>query len=385
MAINYSNDPYNQGLGNLNTGIMQTAGLLPEFMGGTSAEEDAAQDALEQIQDLRRQENSIKSLGEGAIEIKKNELKEIRNKIQDIKNQNKDFQEFKDIGGLTANANNIMSDANYGYTDLPEISPEIMQMLSEQQNYKPQYRIRDQLKRDFSPDGIPKDFMKSLGQSKDAFVEDIDSLYEGLGSVKNKGIDFASYMKDKGIDLGKIALRGIGNVIRPGLGFVADVFQRPAYPSDAMSRSFAVENYGNPYNYNMGSGNLTGKDPFGINTISIGGNYPGYYDQYARDYRAGKYSPTSKFAAQKYSHAQAVNKANQERIAKDFFVNDDSDGNDIINIPTVVNNTGNGGNNNGGGGSNIGGANEGNPSANKSAQGYSPHFARGGIASLWQR
>ena len=43
----------------------------------------------------------------------------------------------------------------------------------------------------------------------------------------------------------------------------------------------------------------------------------------------------------------------------------------------------NAGNNNGGGGSNIGGANEGNPSANKSAQGYSPHFARGGIANLY--
>ena len=39
-------------------------------------------------------------------------------------------------------------------------------------------------------------------------------------------------------------------------------------------------------------------------------------------------------------------------------------------------------NNGGGGGSNIGGANEGNPGANKSAQGYSQHFARGGIASL---
>ena len=43
--------------------------------------------------------------------------------------------------------------------------------------------------------------------------------------------------------------------------------------------------------------------------------------------------------------------------------------------------SGNGGNG-GGGGSNIGGANEGNPSANKSAQSHSPHFARGGIASL---
>jgi len=91
-------------LGNTN---MQTAGLIPEFMGGTNDEEDAAQDAaqnsLEQIQDLRQQENSIKSMGEGAIEIKQNELKNIENQIKSIKNQNKDSQQFKDIGGLTAN------------------------------------------------------------------------------------------------------------------------------------------------------------------------------------------------------------------------------------------------------------------------------------------
>ena len=365
MAINYSNDPYNQGLGNLDTGIMRTAGLLPEFMGGTSAEEDAAQEALEKIQDLRKQENAIKSLGEGAIELKQNELREIQNKIQEIKNENKDSQEFKDIEGLTASANNIMTDGMIKTLYQPQ-----------------QYRIRDQLRRDFSPDGIPKDLMKSLGQSKDAFVEDIDSLYKGLGSIKNRGIDFGSYIKDKGIDFGTMALRGIGNVIAPGLGFVASAFQRPAYPSDAMSKSFAVENYGNPYNYNMGSGNLTGKDPFGINTISIGGNYPAYYDQYARDYRAGKYSPTSKFAAAKYAHSQAVNKANQERIARDFFVNDDSDGNDIINIPsvvntpTVVNNTGNGGN-----GGNQGSYKSDRPGGSASF-GRSFHLARGGIASL---
>ena len=40
------------------------------------------------------------------------------------------------------------------------------------------------------------------------------------------------------------------------------------------------------------------------------------------------------------------------------------------------------GGNNSTGGSNIGGANEGNPGANQSAQGHSQHFLRGGIASL---
>ena len=36
----------------------------------------------------------------------------------------------------------------------------------------------------------------------------------------------------------------------------------------------------------------------------------------------------------------------------------------------------------GGGGSNTGGANEGNPGANQSAQSHSPHFAGGGIANI---
>ena len=65
-------------------------------------------------------------------------------------------------------------------------------------------------------------------------------------------------------------------------------------------------------------GRLPGQDAFGINTVSMFGNYPAYYDQYARDFEAGKYSPTSKFAQNKYQHALNVNKANLARIQKDF-------------------------------------------------------------------
>ena len=80
-------------------------------------------------------------------------------------------------------------------------------------NDTPKYRIRDQLKRDFLEGGIFKDAYKSLGQSKDALVEDFSSLTEGLGSIKDRGIDFASYMKDKGIDLGKWANETKNNII----------------------------------------------------------------------------------------------------------------------------------------------------------------------------
>ena len=88
---------------------MRTAGFFSK---------SPAENALENIQDLRQQQNSIKSLGEGAIELKQDELKSIQNQIQNIKNQNIDNQEFKDIGGQTARLsydklnNGIMSDAN---------------------------------------------------------------------------------------------------------------------------------------------------------------------------------------------------------------------------------------------------------------------------------
>ena len=88
---------------------MRTAGFFSK---------SPAENALENIQDLRQQQNSIKSLGEGAIELKQDELKSIQNQIQNIKNQNIDNQEFKDIGGQTARLsydklnNGTMSDAN---------------------------------------------------------------------------------------------------------------------------------------------------------------------------------------------------------------------------------------------------------------------------------
>ena len=104
---------------------------------------------------------------------------------------------------------------------------EILQMLKDNKlpdritdDSIPTYRIRDQLTRDFLEGGIFKDAYKGLGETKDAFLEDISGLTEGIGSIKDRGIDFASYIKDKGIDFGKMIKSGIGNAIMPGLGFV---------------------------------------------------------------------------------------------------------------------------------------------------------------------
>ena len=124
MAINFNNQNQN-GIGNLDLsqfGLMQpqntnmqTAGFLPQFMGGTSDEEDAAQNSLQQIQDLRK--NQMKGIPQGNTEAetqsiindlqytnptKLEQYQSIEKQIQDIKNQNKNSQQFKDIGGQTA-------------------------------------------------------------------------------------------------------------------------------------------------------------------------------------------------------------------------------------------------------------------------------------------
>jgi len=99
-----SNDFINLGLGNMTQGQnTQTAGLLDIF------KDTPEEKALEQIQELRDKENQIKGLGEGAIELKQDELKGIEQQIQDLKNQYPDdediqqaFDPYAGIQGQTA-------------------------------------------------------------------------------------------------------------------------------------------------------------------------------------------------------------------------------------------------------------------------------------------
>ena len=99
-----SNDFMDLGLGNMTQGQnTQTAGLLDMF------KDTPEEKTLEQIQELRDKENQIKGLGEGAIELKQDELKDIEQQIQDLKNQYPDdeniqqaFDPYADIEGQTA-------------------------------------------------------------------------------------------------------------------------------------------------------------------------------------------------------------------------------------------------------------------------------------------
>jgi len=166
-----------------------------------------------------------------------------------------------------------------------------------------------------------------------------------LQSLTDKGKEAFGFIKDKGAMIGGGIFSAITGI--PFLGTAFNAMQRPEYPSDAMSKSFAYGNensvgFGNYYD-DLRHGNLTGQDEFGINTISHLGNYPAYYDKYVKDYEDGKYNPNNRFAFNKYLHGLNVRNKNQERIEKDFFVNDDNDGNDNVLTPPNTNNVDGGG------------------------------------------
>lgn len=170
-----------------------------------------------------------------------------------------------------------------------------------------------------------------------------------LQSLTDKGKKAFGFLKDKGATIGGAVASGITGI--PFLGTAFNALQRPGYPSDDMSKSFAYgnENAGNNYGYynTLRHGNLTGQDQFGINTISMGENYPAYYDNYKQEIDEKKKEEDykmSNFTKRKYAHAELVAAANKARIEKDFFTNDDNDGGgDVTYVPPVVNNNQNDG------------------------------------------
>jgi hypothetical protein len=268
MAINYNDDPYNQGLGNLDIGNMQTAGAYDSPTEG--------------------------EYGFNLIELDR--LKDAGYDPEEVGN----YKNREDVQNLirslepTANANNIMTDAYVNY-NTPELSSGIMKMLKKQQNYEPQYRIRDQLNRDFLQGGLFRDAKQGLGDTYDQLRQ--SPLGQGIGSIRN----FATSMKDRGINLGKMALSGIGNIIMPGLGFVLSNLPKDS-ASNKFNRSFTVggANMPNdPYGYYgaLRAGNLN-QDPFGRNPVSAFGNYMGTL---AKD---ANYSGTNKFNLAKQDFAK---------------------------------------------------------------------------------
>jgi len=227
---------------------------------------------------------------------------------------------------------------------------------------EPQYRIRDQLNRDFLQGGIYRDAKQSLGQTKDALFEDFSGLTEGLGSIKNFAME--------GLDFGKMALSGIGNMIMPGLGFVLSNLPKDS-PRDIFNRSFTVggANMPNdPYGYYgaLRAGNLN-QDPFGRNTVSMFGDYMGTLAKDANYQGTNNFNLAKQDFANNYFDQNAIN-AGGITVDNNIYSGADYQGGG-----------GGGGNNNYGGATQSGGFDRGGFEQDGTGrQGY----GSGGIASL---
>ena len=138
-----------------------------------------------------------------------------------------------------------------------------------------QFSYRNQFMTDLK--NLPSDFRTSLGQTKDALVEDFGQLREGLGSITNRGIDLFGSTKDKGIDLGRMALSGIGRLAAGPIGgiFGSLIGSIKESPTDKVGLASFGRGY-DPYGYKgqLTSGTLGARqDPFGRNIVSAFSNY----------------------------------------------------------------------------------------------------------------
>ena len=104
---------------------------------------------------------------------------------------------------------------------------------------------------------LPSDFRTSLGQTKDALVEDFSGLGSFLTNVKDKGIDLFG----SGKDLGKTAIGGLISLATgiPGAGLLLDAFQMS--PEEKAARDFYEKKYGLTNTGQVASGIMQGYNP----------------------------------------------------------------------------------------------------------------------------
>ena len=137
----------------------------------------------------------------------------------------------------------------------------------------------------------------------DRLSSGINQLKTGFGKVKS---DIGSF----------IGSGGFGGMVARGLGGILQALLPKETPMDKFNKQFSVQNLGgDPYGYynDLRAGNLTGQDPFGVNTVSKFGDYQKHYRDYLNAFNnqtkfKGIYTPkkTSKFARDKADFAKEV-------------------------------------------------------------------------------
>ena len=218
---------------------------------------------------------------------------------------------------------------------------------------------------------------RRMALEKEDFYEapsGLASLMKGFKTKTGEGWDFAKQLPGMAMS----ALSGI-----PGLGFLLNAVR--SSPIDKYNRArWSVHGKGLPgtrhvssvapmkYYNTLRHGNLTGQDPFGINTVSMFGNYNKHYQNYINKMNkkiAGGYVPKG-FQKDKYDFAQEVTgtKKTSPNITGTPLITSTS----IHQGPD----TPQGGN---------WGAAPGTPGAWSPGARDGGRMARGGIASLWRR
>jgi hypothetical protein len=359
----------------------QQAGLLelitPNFM------KSDEQKALEQIQDLREQENQIKGLGEGAIELKKDELQNIQKQIEDLKKQFPSDTAVQEASltnqfGFPLTASLDTSLPNMSNQNLANMSNQEFENLLNSVDFSKAMDLIDarqkgkdaldtsgvtqaierakerealDIRKFTSPGSIPGSVLRSTTTTDpmdireqnrlgNLAVDEIlgnravtfdapymstglkmvpkstfgDRLSSGINLLKtNLGTGFNKVKSDIGSFIGS---GGFGGMAARALGGILQAVLPKESPMDKFNKQFSVQNLGgDPYGYynDLRAGNLTGQDPFGVNTVSGFGDYQKHYRDYLNAFNTqtkfkGLYTPkkTSKFAQDKADFAKEV-------------------------------------------------------------------------------
>ena len=334
MAINFNN--LNQGRAGIigldnviaqpSIAPSQQAGLLELITPGFMKSDE--QKALEQIQDLREQENKITG-GVGASEDviqnlemlnpdKFNKIKEIQKQIEELKKQ---FPDDPSIQSASLPSDNLtaMNISNFddlfgtktivdsfGNTRVISGSerPNIFTGQTDVATGLPVGQVPFDRILDSRLPGFQFSPKPTFGQR----------LSSGINQLKtNLGTGFGKVKSDIGSFIGS---GGFGGMVARGLGGILQALLPKESPIDKFNKQFSVQNLGgDPYGYydSLRAGNLTGQDPFGVNTVSGFGDYQKHYRDYLNAYNnqtkfKGLYTPkkTSKFAQDKADFAKEV-------------------------------------------------------------------------------
>ena len=181
-----------------------------------------------------------------------------------------------------------------------------------------QFSYRNQFMTDLK--NLPSDFRTSLGQTKDAFLEDISGLTQGLGSIKDSGMNlFGSGMNLFGSGK-EMVLRGIGSIVGGPIGsFIGGALGRmKESPTDKFNLQIGKE-IGDQYGYKsaLTSGTLGARqDPFGRNLVSMFGDYE--KNRMAEVARLSKLQDLNKFQKAKLDFGKKyLEKVKEERAKKE--------------------------------------------------------------------